>query len=245
MALSLAVTRHVALISAHRGGSIVPGESAAERYRRAIRLGVDYIEFDVRRTLDGVIAVCHDPCTGSGRPIAKFAYSELTDELGGEALTFDELLDVADGRVGLHLDLKEPGYETRVVNTALKACPIERLVVTGDDVVIRNVKEEFPRVNVGLSLGEDLEGALPWVKLTVRLKELFPHRRVRDSHADFVAVHRQLASLNVLRHCASAGIPAWVWTVDEESEMIRFLRDFRVTTLITNRPAMALRLRAG
>ena len=231
------------MISAHRGGTVVPGESAAERYRRAIELGVDYIEFDVRRTRDGVLAVCHDPRTASGRPIAKFAYTELTDELGGEALTFHELLDLADGRVGLHLDLKESGYETLVVNTALEACPVERLVVTGDDAVIRKVKDEFPRVKVGLSLGEDLEGAMPWVKLRVRLRELFPYGRERDSHADFVAVHRQLASLNVLRYSASAGIPAWVWTVDEESEMIRFLRDSRVMTLITNRPALALRLR--
>ena len=231
------------MISAHRGGTVVPGESAAERYRRAIELGVDYIEFDVRRTRDGVLAVCHDPRTASGRPIAKFAYTELTEELGGEALTFHELLELADGRVGLHLDLKESGYETLVVNTALEACPVERLVVTGDDAVIRKVKDEFPRVKVGLSLGEDLEGAMPWVKLRVRLRELFPYGRERDSHADFVAVHRQLASLNVLRYSASAGIPAWVWTVDEESEMIRFLRDSRVMTLITNRPALALRLR--
>ena len=231
------------MISAHRGGSVVNGESAAERYRRAIELGVDYIEFDIRRTLDGVMAVCHDPRTVSGRPIAKYAYSKLTEELRGEAITFHELLGLADGRVGLHLDLKESGYETLVVNDALEACPVERLVVTGDDAVIRKVKDDFPRVKVGLSLGEDLEGARPWVKLAVRLRELFPRGRVRDSHADFVAVHHQLASLNVLRYSASAGIPAWVWTVDEEPEMIRFLGDSRVTTLITNRPELALRLR--
>ena len=189
------------------------------------------------------MAVCHDPRTVSGRRIAEFAYSDLTDELGAEALTFPELLDIADGRVGLHLDLKESGYETLAVNTALKSCPIERLVVTGDDVVIRNVKDTFPRVKCGLSLGEDLENAPPWVRLMVRLRELFPYRRVRDSHADFVAVHRQLASLNVLRYCASAGMSAWVWTVDQESEMARFLHDSRVTAVITNRPEAAIRLR--
>lgn len=191
------------------------------------------------------MVVCHDPRTVSGRQIAEFAYSDLPEELGGEALTFPELLEIADGRVGLHLDLKESGHEESAVNTALKACPIERLVVTGDDVVIRNVKDSFPGVKCGLSLGEDLENAPPWVRLKVRLSELFPHRRVRDSHADFVAVHRQLASLNVLRYCASAGISAWVWTVDEESEITRFLRDSRVTTVITNRPEAALGLRTG
>jgi glycerophosphoryl diester phosphodiesterase len=41
------------LICAHRGSCGVAGLPAAERYDRAIRLGVDYVELDVRRTADG------------------------------------------------------------------------------------------------------------------------------------------------------------------------------------------------
>ena len=219
------------LISAHRGGDIVDGEWAGDRYRRAIALGVDYVEFDVRRSTDGVCVICHDP--------------DLTQQLHSEAMTLDELLEVTAGRVGLHLDLKEAGYEALVVDTVLEACPVEKLVITGADSVVRAVKERFPQVRAGLSLGEELTGAAPWVKARVRLGELFPRRRVAWSHADFVAVHRRLAQLNVLRYCESAGLPAWVWTVDEEPEIARFLADSRVTTLITDRPEVALRLRKG
>ena len=65
------------LISAHRGGQVVEGEKAAERYRRAIELGVDFVEFDVRRTRDEVIVICHDGRTRSGRVIREFAYASL------------------------------------------------------------------------------------------------------------------------------------------------------------------------
>ncbi len=233
------------LISAHRGGTLVDGQSAAERYRRAIALGVDYVEFDVRKTKDGVTVICHDDCTVSGRPIRDFTYSDLTGELGGELLTFDELLDVAAGRVGLHLDLKETGYEAEIVSRALAVCPLERLVITSGDEAVRSIKEQFPEVRAGLSLGDELVDAPPWVRLKVRLGELFPRRRLERCHADFVAVHHQLAEVNVLRYCGSHDIPAWVWTVDEEQSIGRFIADPRVAGLITNRPEVALRIRSG
>lgn len=224
---------------------MVEGQSAADRYRHAIALGVDYVEFDVRRTKDCVMVICHDDCTASGRPIREFGYGDLTSELGGEALTFDELLDVAAGRVGLHLDLKEPGYEEEVVERTLAVSPIDRLVITSGDQAVRSIKQQFPRVRAGLSLGDELLGAPPWVRLGVRLSEVLPGRRLERCHADFVAVHHQLAEINVLRHCARHGIPAWVWTVDEEAAIARFLADERVTALITNRPETALRIRSA
>jgi len=233
------------LISAHRGGHIVDGQSAIERYRHAIAQRVDYVEFDVRRTRDRIMVVCHDDCTVSGRAIREFAYQDLTEELGGEALTFDQLLEVAAGRVGLHLDLKEPGYEAEVVERALAVSPIDRLVITSGDQAVRSIKQRFPEVRAGLSLGDELLGAPPWRRLAVRLSEVFPGRRLESCHADFVAVHHQLADVNVLRHCARRGMPAWVWTVDEDAAMARFLADGRVAALITNRPETALRIRSG
>jgi glycerophosphoryl diester phosphodiesterase len=233
------------LISAHRGGPVVYGQSAADRYRHAIALGVDYVEFDVRKTKDRVSVIYHDDCTVSGRPIREFAYRDLTEELGGEALTFDELLEMAAGRVGLHLDLKETGYEAEIVNRALAVSPLDRLVITSGDKAVGSIKEQFPEVRVGLSLGDELPGAPPWVRLRVRLSEAFPGRRLERCHADFVAVHHQLAEINVLRHCSRHGIPAWVWTVDEEAAIGRFMTDERVAALITNRPEVALRLRSA
>ena len=231
----------VPLISAHRGGQAADGVPAADRYRRAIELGVDYVEFDVRRTCDGVTVVYHDERTASGRAVRDLTYRELVQELGREALTFEELLDVAAKRVGLHLDLKEAGYESEIVRAALDRCPVDQLVITSADAEIRAIKEQFPEVRAGLSIGEEIGGLSAWMKLRVRLSELFPGRRLGGCHADFVAVHQQLARLTVLRFCESRGIPAWVWTVDDEPGIARFFADRRVTALITNRPEVALR----
>ena len=234
------MTALVPLISAHRGGLALPGVSAADRYRHAIELGVDFVEFDVRKTRDGVMVIHHDDRTVSGRAVRDLTYGELAEELGPEALTFDELLDVAARRVGLHLDLKETGYEAEVVRAALDRSPLDRLVITSGDAAIQTIKERFPEITAGLSIGEDIDGLAPWLSLRVRLSELFPRGRLKRSHADFLAVHQQLAGLTVLRYCEREGIPAWVWTVDDEPGIARFLADPRVTTLITNRPDIAL-----
>ena len=73
----------------------------------------------------------------------------------------------------------------------------------------------------------------------------FPSPRLKRSHADFVAAHEQLARLRMLRYCARRRLACWVWTVDDEKEIARFMADERVTTLITNRPEVALRLRSA
>ena len=113
------------------------------------------------------------------------------------------------------------------------------VVVTGADAGVLAVKNEHPHVRAGLSLGEDLEGAPPWHRVPVRLSELFPARRLQACGADFVAVEHRLADLNVLRYCARVGLPAWVWTVDDDAHIARFLDDPRVSVLITNHPDRA------
>jgi glycerophosphoryl diester phosphodiesterase len=232
------------LVSAHRGSCGVPGLPAAERYRRAIELGVDYVELDVRRTLDGLYVNYHDHVTPGGRATAGLTYAALKDELGTELLRLDELLDVVAGRVGLHVDLKEAGYETEIMRLLLSRAAVDRFVVTTGDVEsIRTIKDQFPAVRAGLTLGTDMKGAQAWVTLSERLAELFPGPRLKRSHADFVAAHEQLARLRLLRYCARRGLACWVWTVDEEKEIARFMADHRVTTLITNRPQIAIQLR--
>jgi glycerophosphoryl diester phosphodiesterase len=232
------------LISAHRGECGVAGLPAAERYRRAIDLGVDFVELDVRRTRDGVLVNAHDPQTPSGRQISSLSHAEVRAELGDQLLSVDELLDVTGGKVGLHVDLKEAAYEAEIVRL-IEPRSAGRVVFTGEDSSINAMKAHFPHLRAGLTLGDDLEGAPPWRKLRVRLSELFPDRRIRACNADFVAVHYRLARARVLADCASRGMQAWVWTVDEEADIAAFMADPRVAVLITNRPDIALRLRAS
>ena len=233
------------LIDAHRGECGIPGLPAADRYGRAIALGVDYVEIDVRRSADGVYVNYHDDRTPSGRTVHELSFVALRQELGSELLKVDEVMELVDGRVGLHVDVKEAGDEAATVRLIQAGCAHSPVFFTGGDDSIRAIKGTFPTARAGLTLGEDLEGAPPWRYLRVRWSELFPAVRLRRCHADFAAVHQRLAGLRVLDYCARAHLPAWVWTVDDEVNIARFIDDPRVAVLITNRPDLALRIRSA
>ena len=126
----------------------------------------------------------------------------------------------------LQLDLKEAGFEREVIRHVLRRLPAEKLAVTtGMDGSIKTVKESFPDVRAGLTLAEDLTGST-W-------------RRIEDCHADFVALdHRYAASY------ARQPVHVWLWTVDDELLLERYLEEGWPEAIITNRPDLALRLRA-
>jgi hypothetical protein len=108
------------LISAHAG------------YPRWLDSGADFIEVDIRRDDRGVIVDAHDP-----------------PKPGDNHATYAEILEAAAGRIGLHLDLKESGFELELVGQALDRFPAERVVVTPDfESSARTIKEHFPRVRV-------------------------------------------------------------------------------------------------
>jgi glycerophosphoryl diester phosphodiesterase len=108
------------IVSAHRG------------YPHWVNSGADFIEIDVRRDSRGVIIDSHDePQPGRNHP------------------TFDEILEAAAGRIGLHLDMKEAGYERELVGRALERFPSDKIVATPDfEESIRAIKRNFPQVRV-------------------------------------------------------------------------------------------------
>lgn len=63
MAISGSGRRQTA-IAAHRGGAGLWAENSMKAFRNAIRMQVEFIEFDVHRTRDGVLVVHHDPVLG-------------------------------------------------------------------------------------------------------------------------------------------------------------------------------------
>jgi len=224
-------------VSAHQGGSEAapPGTWAA--YEHALAIGVDYMEFDVRRTRDGELVAFHDARVGKDGPwVRDVTRTELCAASGRDVPGVRELLALLAGRARAHIDVKEPGYEAQTVELAGEALGEDCFVITSGDLVVGTVKRAFPQVRCALALGGSL--------FTSRLNELYPARRMRACGADSLAVHHRLADLTVLRVCARLRINAMVYTVNDPAKMRRFLLDERVTVLVTDRPAHALELRA-
>ena len=94
--------------------------------------GADFIEIDIRRDHRNKIVLAHDEVKWWKRYV-----------------TFDELLQRVDAGIGLHLDLKEAGFELERVHKALARRPPEKVVVTPDfESSAKTIKKAFARVRV-------------------------------------------------------------------------------------------------
>ncbi|MFN2568434.1 MAG: glycerophosphodiester phosphodiesterase [Candidatus Dormibacteria bacterium] len=233
-------------VSAHRGGYVDDTVPMLDAYRSGINAGVDFVEMDIRRTRDGVLVLHHDECLPSGLPLDLGSYSEYTEEMGDQALGLEQLLELAKGNVGLHLDLKESGYELELMDRVLRDFEPREFVVTSvSEQSLKVIKERYPQVQVGLTLGGLLGARGIGRAIWSRLNEFFPQGRIRQFAPDFLAVNYHLAKLTVFRFARKHNIPVWVWTVDSDRAMQHFLEDPRVTTVVSNRAEVALRRRAA
>jgi len=115
-----AQTRQVVAI-AHRGEHLHHPENTIPAFEEAIRLGADFIEVDVRTTVDGKLVLSHDGkverrTNGQG-DVSKMTFAEVRELDAGiksgeqfkgtKVPTFDEALDGARGKIGIYVDVKQ------------------------------------------------------------------------------------------------------------------------------------------
>lgn len=127
-ASALRTPRHGGIhVIAHRGAHQGIPENTLAAYRRAIELGCDWIEVDVRTTSDGQLVSIHDATIdryvsdGSTGRVASMTLEELQMLDIGSRIdpkwreeripTLREIFDVCSGKIGVYLDVKQASIE--------------------------------------------------------------------------------------------------------------------------------------
>jgi glycerophosphoryl diester phosphodiesterase len=105
----------------HRGAAGYEPENTLRSIERAISLSVDFVEFDVQRTRDGYLVLLHDKrvdrtTNGSGylTDLSLAEVGKLDAGKGERIPTFQEVLRLTSGRVGLMLEIITPGIAGQV-----------------------------------------------------------------------------------------------------------------------------------
>jgi glycerophosphoryl diester phosphodiesterase len=218
------------LIVAHRGAWGEAPQNSLEAVQRAIGLGCDGIEIDVRRTGDGRIVLVHDARLRL-RTVGRLEHRQVQARLRvGQAPLLEDVLTLAAGRVKVDVELKEDGYVPAVMATVTRLLAADQYVVTSfRERILEQVRRHAPEARIGLLVGRR--------RTPERLA-----RRVQTAHADFLAVHAGLARSGIVTWAAERGLPVWTWTVNEPQALLTYGADPRVEALITDEPARALRL---
>src|ERR1700722_1634063 len=106
------------VVIAHRGAHREAPENTLASLEKAIEIGCDYVELDVRRTKDGALVIMHDASVnrmtnGKGKiedlTLAEIRKLEIKSRRGKQWAglklpTFDEMLEHAKGRMKIYVD---------------------------------------------------------------------------------------------------------------------------------------------
>ena len=226
------------IVIAHRGASFYNRENTMNAFEAAVNMRAEMVEFDVRRTSDGVLVTYHDPNIGDSL-ISEMTFEEVKAASAKQHYdipTLPEVLRYLRGKLPLDIELKEAGYEEQVLQTVLDSLDPDQFVVSSsNDIVILKVRTIRPEIRTGLVLSSQ---SLPGL-----LRELFSAARARATGADVLMVHRQLIQMGFLRVNAKLKVPVWVYTINDRKELWKYITDRRIGAVFTDRPDVALFLR--
>lgn len=212
---------------------VPPGNTLAS-LRRAVDIGAEMLEVDVRRTRDDVLILDHENVhllDGDEVPLWDRSFRQWRQhggEWGAELTTLEEAFDLAlQAGVGLMLDFKEPGTEA-LIGRAIRGSgfPLDSLIVAGAGEASRRILRGLdPRIPLSLTL--DIEqGHLITPNLLVAL----------DTEA--VTWHHHLLTPEIVDVLHRRDKIVYAWTVDLSEDMRRMRHVCKVDGIITNSPDM-------
>jgi glycerophosphoryl diester phosphodiesterase len=203
---------------AHRGSHEGVPENTIAAFDAAADHGADMIEFDVRRTADGALAIFHDPEIAK-TSLHKLTLAELRSASGLAVPVLEDVLAwAAQSGLGLDVELKEDGYVEQVA-PLLAAFPGPLIVTSFIDPVLAQLATLAPTVNRGLLLSLTALGAV---------------RRVHECQAHAAVIEMKLlGNGRVLEQLAEADLGAYLWGVVPERHG-QWIGDPRIAGYITD-----------
>jgi len=211
----------------HRGARAYEPENTLRSFQKAIELGVDAVELDVRKTKDNEIVVIHNvdvnkTTDGSGS-VSELTLEEIkrfVTEKGEKIPTLEEVLDSVGKRVKILVELKETGIEEQVLGLIRGKGLIENVVIISfHEDALRKVRELDGEVATGL--------------IYVRHKN--PIRAALELKAEYLlSLYRFTHSANV-KKAHEKGLKVIVWTINNEEEVAEY-RKKGVDGIATDRP---------
>ncbi|MEO0206814.1 MAG: glycerophosphodiester phosphodiesterase family protein [candidate division WOR-3 bacterium] len=149
------------LITAHRGTKSLAPENTIASYKKAIELGLDFIEIDVHQTKDEKLVSIHDSSlkrtTGLDKNVQDAYYDEIRDLSAGawfgtiykdeKIPSIDEVFELARGKIKIYVDFKE-GEPEYLVDCMRRHGVLESCVIYGDPQKLSKIKLLEPNSKV-------------------------------------------------------------------------------------------------
>ena len=222
-------------IISHRGKiDLGSPENDLRGSQEAINLGVGTVEFDVRKTSDEVL-VCHHDAKVNGVSVSSLTYESLRNT-NEHLCRLEEVLSLCKGKVGVNLEIKEEGFESKVVDLLVANFSYDNIYVTSFiPSVIRSVKCQDLKIVSGLLLGD----AMSYQVFYRIVKEAISMEDFYYSKADFISPYYKIYEMGLMRNFQKKGIPIQLWTVNE-LKLLKDLINSDIQSIVTDVPSQIL-----
>tara|TARA_B100000678_G_scaffold241256_1_gene212199 strand:- start:239 stop:925 length:687 start_codon:yes stop_codon:yes gene_type:complete len=222
-------------IISHRGKiDLSSSENDLIGIQEAINLGVDMVEFDVRKTSDEVL-VCHHDAKVNGVSVSNITYNSLKNS-NERLCKLDEVLSLCKGKIGVNLEIKEEGFETKAVDLLVADFSYDDIFVTSFiPSVIRSVKAQDSKIVSGLLLGD----AMSYQVFYRIVKEAISMNDFYYSKADFISPYYKIYEMGLMYNFQKNGVPIQLWTVNE-LKLLKDLINSDIHSVVTDVPSQIL-----
>jgi glycerophosphoryl diester phosphodiesterase len=240
-------------IVAHRGAPELVIENTLPAFLRALELGADAAEFDVRLTADQVPVVFHyfylDNFSSHAKPIFLSTWDELrtiklsraeAPNITGSISTLQEVLDAFGGQIGLEIEIKGPEPDSvALIVDCLRNQPkaLERLEVTSyEPALLERFQQFLPGVPVDLliPLSE------PWMKADVLAYTALQRGRLAGVRA--VHMHASQLSEETVNFIRRGGCDVHAWGINDRKSL-EIVHELEISRLCTDNLPQALSFR--
>lgn len=206
-------------IIAHRGVSSIAPENTMPAFQLGIDLNVDFIELDVQKSSDDSLMVIHDPTvdgtTSYSGLVSSYSYNELklmdagswfsNDYIGTEIPTLFEVLQLAQGKIKVCVELKASNIESQAMQM------IESMGMLNDVVIF----------SFSLSQLQIVKNINPNVEVCY-LSSLMTSGDITDAlsiDAEYLGVGQD-PSVENINAAKDAGLQIWNYTVNDARSML-------------------------
>jgi glycerophosphoryl diester phosphodiesterase len=230
---------------AHRGasGSGLAPENTLAAFERAIQLGVDAVEFDVRSSRDGELVIMHDPTidrtTDREGPVSELTFTQLREAdagawfgpafAGQRIPTLQEALDLLRHRAVAVVEIKSDWIAERVLKVAYEVDVADQIVLQSFvPETVRRINAVDPAIPTALLLGN-----LPTSPARMRARRVA--REILAVGANILNIWHAALTPPFFEEMRKRGVTVWTWTVDEPA-VLRDVIQMGVQGIISNHP---------
>jgi len=198
----------------HRGARAYEPENTLRSFKKALEIGVDAVELDVRKTKDNQLVVIHDADvkkTTNGKGLVSELtlreIKEFSTEKGEKIPTLEEALDFLDKKAKNLIELKETGIEEKVLSLVREnGLQKNVIIVSFIEEALRKFRELDKEVETGL----------------IYVTHRNPIKTALELKASYLVSFYKFTHTANVQKAHENGLKVIVWTINEPEEVAEY-----------------------